>query len=73
MKTLLRSIVAIYAGILLVGCDSLKGGKITGGHNPQTGEISGTVEIEFKDQQGNVIKRRYPRNHPAVKHLLANP
>ena len=73
MKTLLRSIVAIYAGILLVGCDSLKGGKITVGHNPQTGEISGTVEIVFKDAAGNQIVRRYPRTHPAVQHLLANP
>lgn len=68
---------AVLSGALLSGCsffqNHVQGGSASITGNPTTGDISGTVEIEFKDQQGNTIKRRYPRNHPAVQHLLANP
>lgn len=73
MKALFRSIMVLYGGLLLAGCESLSGGKISGGHNPATGEISGMVEITFRDAKGNAVVRRYPRSHPAVQHLLANP
>lgn len=73
MKTLLRSIVAFYAVALLLGCDRLHSGNVSVGGNPNTGDVSGMVEIFFKDSQGNQIVRRYPRTHPAVQHLIANP
>lgn len=63
----------ILSGALLSGCSNLGSVGVSGGHNAQTGDISGSVEITFKDANGNTIVRRYPRNHPAVQHLIANP
>ena len=73
MKTSLKSILCAGVAFLLVGCNHLAGVGVSGSHNPQTGLIGGTVEITFKDSQGNTITRRYPRSHPAVQHLIANP
>ncbi len=68
---------AVLSGALLSGCsffkDHVSGGTASITGNPSTGDITGTVEIEFKDANGNTIRRRCPRNHPAVQHLLANP
>jgi hypothetical protein len=73
MKTLLRSILCAGAAFTLAGCSNLNSVGVSGGHNAQTGAITGTVEITFKDSMGNTIVRRYPRSHPAVQHLIANP
>ena len=73
MKTLLLASAALCAGIILLGCNHIGGGSASVTGNPTTGDITGTVEIVFKDAAGNVIKRSYPRTHPAVQHLLANP
>ena len=77
MKNSLLLAFALLAGALLSGCsffkDHVQGGTASITGNPTTGDISGTVEITFKDASGKTIVRRYPRNHPAVQHLLANP
>ena len=73
MKTSLKSILCAGVAFLLAGCSHIAGIGVSGSHNSQTGASGGTVEITFKDSQGNTIVRRYPRSHPAVQHLIANP
>ena len=72
MKT---KLTILFSGValLLAGCNHIGGTAISGSHNSSTGETSGTIEVTFKDENGNTIVRKYPVNHPAIQHLRANP